>query len=155
VLSKTELGTIDTHASQLPVAVIVNYVDRGTTDFGHWIAIYVYVRKRNVRRPKVICEVIDSYGKPMEDYKIRLPFAIAKENQSPDSLLCGHFCLRNWALRSENKTFEFIINSYTDSLYRNDDIVISYFKNKVGKLKSISCGSGGQKCFSWKQNGML
>jgi hypothetical protein len=102
VLSKTELRTIDTHTSQLPAAVIVNYVDRVTTDFGHWIAIYVYVRKRNVRRPKVLCEFIDSYGKPMEDYKIRLPFGIAKENrrvlQSPDSLLCGHFCLRNLAL---------------------------------------------------------
>ena len=97
----------------------------------HWVIVYI----PKTRASK--CELFNSLSGNIADYSIDIENLIlvnGKEYlcndiavQSPQSILCGLFCLYFAHKKCSNYSFTSIINSFdNENLFRNDELVENY-----------------------------
>ena len=118
----------------LPIKIIVN-LDNSSGEGSHWLAIRIDKRQVEIfdplgfnfdRWPHVPFLLISFIKK----ISFRRRLLISREIQSPNSFLCGFYCIYYFLAR-ENLPFNSIVNTFSTHLVKNDRIL----KNLLYKIK--------------------
>jgi len=122
-----------------PASLILN-TDNYSGPGIHWCAVYF--------QSEEVCEYFDPFGLPPNiknsyNFKpnlLKVSKSIKynkKQVQALDETTCGHHCAYFLLLRSNNCTFDEILNTYyTDSLLINDRVVRNFISQKLCLLKN-------------------
>lgn len=146
VVARDQLHQID--LTKFPTCLIVNTNRIANKTLGHWIGIFI---SKGTKLNQVQCEVWDSYGRPLEDYNIRLPFPIKMQNQktyqSHTSNLCGIFSMFFLVGRANGLKFEKISSYFSNNLKQNDQKMRLFYKRMLKEFANKKCCiKGGQSC---------
>ena len=126
--AQDELKTLSIRS--LPVYLVVNF-DHSHSSGTHWIAVHITHNTLEIfdplgfntsRWPNIPHFLLDFLHK----YSTKRRIKISNEIQSRSSALCGFYCIY-FILRRTYTTFTVCNKFFSASLYKNDDILISFF----------------------------